>query len=386
MLELQKFILANPNNWEQLLSDSPFYLKIKKKNGLVIFNYNQIKSDFDFPLVKECRGVILEEKTWKVIRLSFIKFFNYREKNADEIDWTSATVTEKVDGSIIGLYFYNGKWRVCTNSTIDADDASLIQNSKFQTYKDLFYYAWENSTNLHFDELNPNYCYTMELVSPQNRVVIRYDQPCLYLLSIRDMSTLKEVAIENNLPIAKPKVFSLTSLNDCLLAAKELGLSQEGYVVKDKFEHRIKIKSPEYVAMHYLRDINKITLPRLIDVIKANEISEFLTYHPESKSFIENVQKQLKNIDNIIEHQQRIIIPFVKKYPTRKDFSLAIIDETNKNNKNDINKLQKQYLWLYFMIYNGQNVTDFIKQMNSKGLIKQFNLKLDEICQGDNAI
>ena len=57
MLELQKFILKNPNNWEDLLSNSPYYLKIKRKDGLVIFNYNQIKSDFSLAIVKESRGV-----------------------------------------------------------------------------------------------------------------------------------------------------------------------------------------------------------------------------------------------------------------------------------------------------------------------------------------
>lgn len=374
MLELQKFILENPNNWEDLLSNSPYYLKIKRKDGLVIFNYNQIKSDFSLAIVKESRGIILEEKTWKVVRLSFYKFFNYGEVYADTIDWSSVTVTEKVDGSIIGLYYYNGQWRVATNSTIDASDAPMSNYIRYKTFKDLFDEAWKN-TGLSFDDLNINYCYTMELVSPDNRVVIKYDKPELFLLGVRDMRTLKE--IDTTLPMSKPKVFNIKTFNDCIAVANQLGLSQEGFVVRDRNNHRIKIKSPEYLEAHYLKNSVCPAPYKIVDIVRNNEISEFLSYCPEYEYLIKKVQEQLNNILQIIDKQYILISPYIKKYCNQKDFAKVIIKEANNNVINDDNKLQTQYLWLYFKFYKQENIQEYIEQMTSKQLIKTFNLQFD---------
>ena len=378
MLELQKFILKNLNNWDYLLSNSPYYLKIKKKNGLVIFNYNQVKSDFGLTIVKESRGIILEEKTWKVVRLSFLKFFNYGETNAEQIDWDSAIVSEKIDGSIIGVYYYNNQWRVATNSTIDASDAPISNYTKYKTFREIFDEAWENN-NLSFNDLNINYCYTMELVSPANRVVVQYDNPELYLLSIRDMRTLEEVQIDDNLHISKPKIFNIHSLSDCIMAANNLGLSQEGFVVKDKYNNRIKVKSPEYLAAHYLKHAMYPTPCRIMDIIRKNEISEFLSYYPEYKCLVIFIQEQLNKIPKIIEHQYNLIVPYLKKYSKRKDFAQAIIKEANDNVVNNDTKLQIMYLWLYFKFYDQEDIYKYIKQITSKKLIKIFNLQFDKI-------
>jgi hypothetical protein len=51
------------------------------------------------PIVRESRGVILDEADdWRVVARAFDKFFNYGESGADEIDWGTARVQEKVDG------------------------------------------------------------------------------------------------------------------------------------------------------------------------------------------------------------------------------------------------------------------------------------------------
>ena len=44
-LKLIEFI-KDHNNWEELLQQEPYCLKIKRDNNYIIFNYNQIMSDF----------------------------------------------------------------------------------------------------------------------------------------------------------------------------------------------------------------------------------------------------------------------------------------------------------------------------------------------------
>lgn len=62
---------------------------------LVLFKYNQIESPFAEPIVRECRGLILDESEgWCVVSRSFDKFFNHGEGHAAPIDWSSARVQE----------------------------------------------------------------------------------------------------------------------------------------------------------------------------------------------------------------------------------------------------------------------------------------------------
>ena len=102
---LIKFIKENPD-WETKLTADPYNLKIRKKDQFVLFYYNQLFSDFTNEIVKECRGVILDSTDWTVARYAFKKFFNADESNCDvKIDWESAVVSEKVDGSLVSAWW-----------------------------------------------------------------------------------------------------------------------------------------------------------------------------------------------------------------------------------------------------------------------------------------
>ena len=68
--------------------------------NLVMFKYDQLNSDFHNDIVKECRGLILDADTFEVVSYPFNKFFNYGEQYADDVDWHTAYVTEKLDGCV----------------------------------------------------------------------------------------------------------------------------------------------------------------------------------------------------------------------------------------------------------------------------------------------
>lgn len=102
-LKLIDFIKEH-SDWEALLSQTPYCLNISRDKmfgrNLIMFKYNQIESDFSNDIVKECRGVILDEDSLKPISIPYFKFFNFSEPHAAEIDWSSAIVTEKIDGCV----------------------------------------------------------------------------------------------------------------------------------------------------------------------------------------------------------------------------------------------------------------------------------------------
>ena len=256
--KLCNFLSKHNNNWEDILNDE-YHIKTKRDNNLVIFNYN-FDCDFSNELVQEARGIIINIKTLDVVCWPFRKFGNYNESYADNIDWNSCRVTEKIDGSIIKLWFNNQTncWQFSTNSIIDAKNANIDINIG-STYLGLIESAI-NYNKIPFDSLNKDNTYIFELVSPLTKIVINYPETMLYHIGTRNNLT----GLESNesIGIIKPKEFKLSSIDECITAALYLNkneksnnneISDEGFVVVDKDYNRIKVKSPDYIAMHHLK-------------------------------------------------------------------------------------------------------------------------------------
>lgn len=316
MLNLQTFIREN-ENWRELISEKPYCIKVTEKEDLVCFKYSQIDSDFNEPLVRECRGIILEKDTWNVVCYPFKKFFNYGEAYADEIDWKSAKVTSKEDGSLIKVYFYNGEWRVGTNSTIDAEDAEL-NSPYYKNFMELFIVA-ANNCKFDFDRLDPNYTYLMELCSCYNTIIVPYNEPKLFHIGTRNNITCEEVEVD--IGIEKPKQYMLSSLEDCIAMAKTFDFTKEGFVVKDKNYNRIKIKSEDYVKAHRMISNNKVSEEKILSLICSGEEEEFLSYFPNYTFYINNIRNRLTAFRNDILFNVNMALIGKMGCKTRKDFA-----------------------------------------------------------------
>lgn len=251
--KIAEFIYNNPFQWKELLQEKG--ISFHNKDKRYIFNYDTFACDFSDPIVQEARGIILEidEENGSIIVICwpFRKFGNFQEGYIDIIDWNSAKVQEKIDGSIIKLYFYKDNWIFSTNGKIDAFDAPLLKS--VGTFYDLILKC-NNYKNIPFDTLDKNYTYIFELTTKENKVVIDYEEDQLYHIGTKNNFTGKEISID--IGIIKPKEYELNSLEKCIEAAKQLNsgnkIKAEGFVVVDKNYNRIKIKSPAYIGVHHL--------------------------------------------------------------------------------------------------------------------------------------
>lgn len=294
MLKIQEFIFAH-ENWRELLANAPYNLKIQEDDGFVLFKYNQISSDFHEEICNEARGLILDSQdNFRVVRYAFKKFFNVDEPFAAHIDWDSAVATEKIDGSIMSVWFARGKWHFSTNGTIDAFKAELNTIGPYKTFGDLFASVFPSC------HANPNLCYTFELVSPYNKVVIDYPETKLYLLSIRDMRTLEEYPLEkvkkyaDEWGFAAPQRYNLNNEEEYRQLVASMPEGHEGIVVRDKNGERVKIKTLLYFQLHRIANNGKMTLERIVDLIKANDTDEFLAYFPEYNEVFADVRKRIE--------------------------------------------------------------------------------------------
>jgi len=334
MLKVQEFIRSN-SDWECLLSSEPFNLSISYDTmygrDLVMFKYDQIRSDLSIPLVQECRGLILDAHTFEVVSFPFVKFFNYGEPLAVDIDWGSAYVTQKIDGSICKVVNLDGNFLISTNGMIDAFKCSLPENygRPFDTFGELFIEGlkWYGIHMEDFDRLfKPGITYMFELTSPWNQVVVNWDETKVWFIGQRDNKTFKETFFGDSdmaHVFDTPKVYPITNIDECVEAAKVLPDSEEGYVVVDKDFNRIKVKSPRYIQLHYMAG-NQIWSPtRVMDIIRDNEVSEYVAYFPKFKvafdaikekydAYVKELDEVKEAIDNLMEVEWNI---------TKKDFA-----------------------------------------------------------------
>jgi hypothetical protein len=287
------------DNWEELLTQEPYYLKIKEDGPYVIFNYDQLRSDFSRTIVREARGIIFRKDDWShPVCWAFNKFGNYGEGWVEDIDWSTAFVTEKIDGSLMKVW-WDGEWNISTNGTIDAFKAEIgdIRMNSFGEYFINTLLKYYNNSTEFYGTLDEDKTYMFELVGPHNRVVIPYDEPELYFLGARNKYTGEEFscsALEtgalNMGRFRRPKPYPLHSVNDCVKLAETFSWDQEGFVACDAKFNRVKIKSPAYVMAHFARNNNVINRKHLLNVILTNEIEEFLCYAADYKEELEKVQ------------------------------------------------------------------------------------------------
>ena len=355
MLALQDFIKKN-EDWKEKLSNPPYSLIIKEKGNLVLFKYTQGVSDFNEPICNEARGVILEKETWKVVRIAFNKFFNVGEEHAAQIDWESAVATEKMDGSLISFYWYDGEWRVATNGCIDAEDAPC--DGAFRTFKDLVDRALEDNP-INFETLNKEVTYTFELCTPHNQQVIEYKDFKLYFLLARNNRTLEEyidfkVAWLNGFEM--PKQYPIKgNMEDFKKFVETLGEDKEGIVVKDSLFRRVKIKTETYFQLHHWLNNGNVGRKRIFELIVTGEDAEFLAYFPRYTKAFARMSAEIYLAKCRIQRVESVVADWKNNHP----------DATKKEFSEFVNLMTKEYQFYFYKAYDYGKI-DVPKDINMR--------------------
>ncbi len=282
MLDLQRFLLDG-GTLEGLKEKFAITSVEHPSLPLVNFTYCQIDSDKRKKIVQECRGVVLEKGTWNVVARPFMRFFNAGECPDIEkyFQWDSFAADEKADGSLIVAYQYQGQWMVNTRGSFGL---GVMGPGTDKTWGEMFRGVGDLSL------LKPDHTYLFELATPFNRIVTRYPEPRVYLLSAFHTRTgveQSEVLLDRmaeGLKCHRPRRFEIRSLEDAVqwLEAHD-DPTFEGFVLRDRNGLRIKIKSKRYVALHNLKGNGNLFLDKnLVPLILKNEQAEVLTHFPEA--------------------------------------------------------------------------------------------------------
>lgn len=298
MLHVQKFL--SENSLDQLIEQYSINVYHHPDRPLIGLKYNQIESPRSDPLVRECRGLVLEKDSWRTVAKPFNRFFNVGElqDEFEKFNWNDFTVTEKVDGSLIILYHYNGDWHVNTSGSFGLGGISGFSGS----WRDLFWrYSGDLRNNL--QHANKDRTYLFELCTAYNKVVKRYEQPGVFLLGSVDRHTFQEsheLEVDDWatwLGVRRPARYHVGSkdeVNELLIRLEEQDPTNEGVIIRDNTGLRYKWKTKSYLAFHRLKDNGNIILPRnLVAIVMTGETSEVRAVMPEIIPALEEVEQEL---------------------------------------------------------------------------------------------
>jgi hypothetical protein len=165
--------------------------------------------------------------------LPFFKFFNKGERHAyDGQEDDIISIQRKADGSLIKLFNHRGEWVVATNGTVVCHDN--------------FRYLFEHAINLSIDNFDHVFSrhktYLFELCSPENKIVVEYQEPHAKLLLTRCKYTLIELPSE--------PFFGHFDVIENVNTFDPNEIGEEGVVMVYKGGHRVKCKTNWYCSLH----------------------------------------------------------------------------------------------------------------------------------------
>lgn len=322
---------------------------------LVQLKYSQIDSPMGMHIVQQCRGIILDEANdWAIVARPFDKFFNHGETFAADIDWSTARVQEKLDGSLLIRYHYNGEWHWASSGTPDAGgpvgngfDGTLAELATVAAIETL------RAVNPHGSEApNPRLTYLFELTSPHNRIVVPHAETRLTLLAVRSNETGEY--LRETTPFPCVRSFPLQSMGDVLATFDAMSpLAQEGYVIVDGAFNRIKVKHPGYVAIHHAKD--GLNDRALLDIVRSGEVSEVAATFPEIQASLDAVAAKYNALADALE----------------RDYAACVHGEGQKAFA--LSALPSRLSAALFAVRSGKvkSVREFLKNMPLNGLMER---------------
>lgn len=186
------------------------------------------------------RGLILDHDAGVVIATPFPKFFNVGEGNATIPD-TPFDVYEKMDGSLVIIYWHRGRWKAATKGSLNSEQAQWAEREL------------SKANTMH---LYPGCTYLCEAIYPENRIVIRYPFEGLVLLSVyaedgRELAYRNVRAIADSIGWRCAQRIECDRLSELMIKTKTLPVTEEGYVLRFA-DRRLKLKGAAYCAVHRL--------------------------------------------------------------------------------------------------------------------------------------
>jgi len=350
-MHICRYNLSNIPGFNNLIHDNTDESKILKLNKIECktsnnARYSVIRYDKDIlsydliPTYGLCRSIIVNNQN-KVVSFAppksiqsdtFIK--KYNEK-------TDGLVAEEfVEGTMINVFWdpsigLTGGWEIATRNTPGAT-SSFFKGLSKKTFRDMFLEAAEQH-NLLFNMLNPMYCYSFVVQHPDNRIVVPFKKPKLYLVGIYTIEEVdnnifvnsfntrefvKESFEANHVTVEFPEVYNLTSYSELIekYASMNTAYNIVGFVLHNRVTgERTKIRNPVYEQVRNLRGNQPKLQYQYLCLRKEGKVSDFLKFYPENKKCLSEFRDQIHLFTNTLFDNYKSC--YIRKEKPLKEFS-----------------------------------------------------------------
>jgi len=296
-------------------------IRVHKKNDMYLYNYSDVVIvPRNHPMLVKCRGLVLRGDG-AVLNYPFDRFFNdWENDNKADISWNTAVAQEKLDGSLISVFWNGIDWEVCTRGSFYPNENNLERTLDYsQEFKRLFN---------NFDYLNKTCSYVFELISDKNRIVTKYDKEFVALIGARNLTTLEEKdqhhlnALAMILEVYRPKQIPIQNIEECKKLFENMRDDEEGLVIIDDQHHRIKLKQESYLKMHRIKALkDEDILDYILGRIELDQ--EFVHAFPEVEEKINEMMLKWEAYNNMLGTLYNKLSPLL--LISRKDFALEVI-------------------------------------------------------------
>lgn len=410
------------HSFQQLEDDHGVVAKPCKDGWKFSLNYDQIMVKSGDPVAEQCRGLVIRPRRVvanrnltqtcgecgvprgcfcksnckcglmtnivgdvDIVAWPMNRFYNHGDTSGADVDWSDANlrIYEKLDGTMTIVYWDDvyEKWCVGTRSVCNADLPIFAGHTEIGdlTFSGLFMRALEetyyrataedvDAVDL-LEAFDKSMTYVFELTSPFNRIVVKYDVPCVTLLAVRETQSGKEIPIEKIhaetivlMSLPRPKTWQLktvAALDAFVNAANPDEL--EGAVICDSQFRRLKVKNKAWVLSSKAKDLVTVSRRSALLAIIKGEIDDVLplvekSIADELEAMRDKLRVYLKSVD----------VEFTRLKAScsdRKTFAIAVTSGTD---------------WspVYFRLYEGKAATalEWVQDLASAGKLTDSSL------------
>jgi len=267
-----------------------YHMKVKYTQDLYLLKYLRDQgADINNNFVCHSRGIIFDRSFNKPVCYSMCGGVSYQTFK-DTIPVERVRFEESIDGTMINVFYYKDQWRVSTKGCIDA------KRSRWGSSKS-FYTMFNEACNFDIQELNKNYCYTFVLVHKENRIVAKYNNAGLYLVFVRDMTTLEPRPRDEQYmtTFTRPKTLTFASYEELEEHLTQMPYNCEGVMLFDNenMDTRVKCKGDAYLKVKNMKGNHQNKRYGLLNKILQGTDIEYLRCFPEDYNMINDLKRDL---------------------------------------------------------------------------------------------
>jgi RNA ligase len=333
------------------------------------FSLIRERSHYNMKMRRECRGLIFDTETGKLLSRPYHKFFNVGEREETAINkvnlYEPHVVLEKLDGSMIRPIPTKEGFRLATKAGVTdvAMNAEVFIADKMN-YRDFILEMID-------DRKTPIF----EWCSRKNRIVVDYPEDRLILTGIRDNENgsyvpyYKMVSAANYANIPVVKALAGLAVQDINLFVNQVREWDDGEGIVLRFDngHMVKVKADEYVLRHKSKDQigqEKNVLQTILED-SVDDLVPLLT--PDDANRLKAFQNAFwASVVDLCIDMDHLFQIGVKKYPDKKDFAVEYVQK----------EIPPMYTPIMYAMKGGKGSRATIVDMISKSLTTQ--TKIDQ--------